>query len=79
MAALPLCALSEKSAQTSLLARLLEQLLGRAAEAGEAGEQCMQRYMQLVQQQEQLLEDMRAQVQAAEDAERGRSGECGLP
>ena len=74
-----LCALSEKAAQSALLARYLEQLLGRDKEAGEAREQCMQRYRQLLQQQERLLEDMRAQVQAAEDAELGRSGGCGPP
>ena len=72
------CALSEKAAQTTLLARHLEQLLGRAADVG-PGEQFMQHYRQLLQQQERLLEDVRAQVQAAEDAERGRSGGCGPP
>ena len=45
---LPLCTLSEKAAQSMLLARHLEQLLGKAAEAG-VEEQLMRRYRQLLQ------------------------------
>ena len=67
--------LAEKAAQATLLAGQIELLLSRTT--GSCRERCMQRYRLLLERQEQLLEDMWAQLRGMEDEERGQLGEEG--
>ena len=65
--------LAEKAAQAALLAGQIELLLSRTTSG--CREQCMQRYQLLLERQDQLLEDMRAQLRGMEDEEREQHGD----
>ena len=70
--------MSQQAAQAALLARPLE-MLPRDAPAGAPRDACMQRYLQRVEQQRQLVYDLRADLQAVLDEQRGRLGEVRGP
>ena len=74
MSALELVALSQQSAQAALLAGHLELLL-KGAPAGAPREANMQRYRQRAEQLQQVVCDMRADLQAVQDEQRCRLGE----